>query len=205
MIPLWLRWAQRLQAIAQSGLTYAQDPYDRERYEEIRSLAAEMGGALSGEQTLALETLFSAECGYATPKVDVRAAVFSQNKLLLVQEREDGGWTPPGGWADVGGSPRESVQREVQQEAGLEVEARRLLAVYDRNKYPHPPVAFHVYRLFFLCEITGGQCRPGVETSDAGFFAADEIPPLSRMRILPEQVAQMFEYAAHPEWPTYFD
>jgi ADP-ribose pyrophosphatase YjhB (NUDIX family) len=205
MIPVWLHWAQRLQAIAQSGLTYAKDPYDRERYAEIRSLAAEMGGALSGEEDRVLETLFAAECGYATPKVDVRAAVFSQKRLLLVQEREDGGWTLPGGWADVGSSPRECVEREVREEAGLEVKALRLLTVYDRNKYPHPPFAFQVYRLFFLCAITGGQCQTGVETCGAGFFAEHEIPPLSLMRILPEHVARMFEFAAHPEWPTYSD
>ena len=205
MIPDWLRWAQRLQAIAQSGLTYAKDPYDRERYEEVRGLAAEIGATLSGEQPSTLQTLFAAEGGYATPKVDVRAAVFSGRKVLLVQEREDGGWTLPGGWADVGSTPRECVEREVREEAGLEVRARRLLAVYDRNKYPHPPFPFQVYRLFFLCEITGGRCRPGVETSGARFFAEHEIPPLSHMRILPEQVARMFEFAAHPEWPTYFD
>jgi ADP-ribose pyrophosphatase YjhB (NUDIX family) len=205
MIPGWLRWARRLQAIAQCGLAYAKDPYDRQRYEEVRSLASEMAGTCSAEQMPAVEALFAAECGYATPKVDVRAAVFSQRELLLVQEREDGGWTLPGGWADVGSSPRECVEREVREEAGLEVKAQRLVAVYDRNKYPHPPIAFHVYRLFFMCEITGGKCQTGIETCGVGFFAEHEIPRLSATRTLPEHVARMFEFAKHPEWPTYFD
>ena len=207
--PMWLRWARELQAIAQTGLAFTADPYDRERYEAIRSLAARIMAEHSSADAAAIEDLFAGQTGYATPKVDVRGAVFrGDGHILLVREVADAGrWTLPGGWADVNQSPSESVIREVREESGVEVTVRKLAAVYDRDRHPHlPRLPFHVFKLFFLCDIAGGAPAPGLETSEVGFFARDAVPPdLSIGRVLRDQIERMFEHAAAPELPTDFD
>jgi ADP-ribose pyrophosphatase YjhB (NUDIX family) len=206
MDPRWLVWAKRLQAIAQTGLTYAKDPFDVERYQSIRLVTAEMMAAGSGEGSAdSFVKLLSTDVGYATPKVDVRAAVFRDGRLLLVREKEDGRWTLPGGWADIGDSPSGAVVREVKEESGFDVKARKLLALLDRNLHGHPPIPYHAYKLFFLCDIVGGNARAEQETDAVGFFAADEIPPLSLTRVTPAQIARLFQHSVHPEWPTEFD
>jgi ADP-ribose pyrophosphatase YjhB (NUDIX family) len=206
MAPIsWIDLAQRLQSLGQTGLTYAQDPYDRDRYHELIRLSASMLTGPAPEPVRFAAEVFAIERGYATPKVDVRAAIFQDRKLLLVREREDDRWTLPGGWADVGLSPAECVEKEVREEAGLIVKARKLLAVWDRNKHPHPPHPFHIYKLVFHCERLGGSLLAEGETTGADFFAEDEIPPLSLTRILPGQIAKIFDYARHPEWPAAFD
>jgi len=202
----WLEWAQRLQAIAQTGLEYCRDPFDRERYEAIRHIAADLTSRGSNTPVSIIENLFAAQAGYATPKVDVRAAVFdAQDRILLVREREDRCWTLPGGWADIGYSPGENVVREVKEESGYDVTVRRLAAVYDRNRHGHPPIAFYTYKLFFLCDLSGGIAAHSVETDSVQFFGEHEIPQLSLTRVVPEQIAHMFEHHRHPEWPTSFD
>ena len=207
--PHWLLWARQLQAIAQTGLTFCKEPYDRERYETIRSLAAQIMAHHSDAEASHVEGLFAAQEGYATPKVDVRGAVFdADGRILMVRETADAGrWTLPGGWADVNQSPSESVVREVWEEAGLRVGVRKLAAVYDRERHAHqPPYPFHIYKLFFICDIVGGSPRTSLETSEVAFFAADEIPgDLSVSRILPHQISRMFEHAATPDLPTDFD
>jgi ADP-ribose pyrophosphatase YjhB (NUDIX family) len=206
MDPQWLTWAKALQAIAQTGLTYAKDPYDVERYHSVTRIAAEMMAAGSGEQgSDFFVKLFSVDIGYATPKVDVRAAVFRDGRLLLVREREDGCWTLPGGWADIGDSPSSAVVREVKEESGYDVKARKLLALLDRNLHGHPPIPYHAYKLFFLCDLVGGKAHAEHETDAVDFFASDEIPPLSLTRVTPVQIARLFEHVFHPEWPTQFD
>ena len=206
MDPRWLVWAKRLQAIAQTGLTYAKDPFDIQRYESIRSVAAEIMAAGSGEQSADFFVkLLSTDVGYATPKVDVRAAVFREGRILLVREREDGRWTLPGGWADIGDSPSTAVVREVKEESGYCVKARKLLALLDRNRHGHPPIPYHAYKLFFLCDIVAGNAHAEQETDAVGFFAHDEVPPLSLTRVTPSQIARLFEHFFHPEWPTQFD
>jgi len=149
--------------------------------------------------------VFGAERGYATPKVDVRAAVFQQDRLLLVREREDGGWTLPGGWAEVGQSAAESVEREVREESGYLVKAVKLLACWDRNKHLHPAIPFHAYKLVFRCELAGGAPSASAETSEVGFFAEGQIPPLSLTRILPEQLQFVFRSLRDPMAPAVFD
>lgn len=169
--PQWLEWARRFQALAQNGLTYCKDPYDRERYEEIQRLAAEMMATGAGlRETVPILDLFRAEMGYATPKIDVRAAVFDRKRILLVRERTDGLWTMPGGWADVGDAPSVAAIREVKEESGYDVEVKKLAAVYDRDKHGHPPMPCHVYKLFFLCQICGGAAVDTLETDGSGFF-----------------------------------
>lgn len=206
MEPAWLKWAKQLAALSQNGLTYAENPYDVERYEKVRQIAVEMMASKSDLDKGTLLTIFQREEGYATPKVDVRGVVFRDGKILLIKERSDNLWSLPGGWADPGQSPTESVVREVFEESGFETQARRLLAVYDRSKHPHePPCPFHIYKLFFLCEITGGEAKTSYETTAVDFFAENEIPDLSITRILPFQIARMFEHYRNPNLPTDFD
>lgn len=208
MDPKWLDWTRRLQAIAQNGLAYANNPYDVERYETLRSIAAEMTGAYSDAAPEHIRGLLSGEEGYATPKVDVRGVVFRDDAVLLVREVADGGrWTLPGGWADVGDSPSEAVEREVFEESGYRVKARKLLALYDKRKHSHPPDRLHIYKAFFLCELLGGTAAVSAETAGAEFFREDRIPvsELSLGRTTPEQLARIFEHLRHPEWPADFD
>jgi ADP-ribose pyrophosphatase YjhB (NUDIX family) len=197
--------AQRIQAISQTGMAYAQNGYDRERYAELSEIAAAlMAGPEPAGIALAQEA-FAAEAGYATPKVDVRGAVFQNGRILLVREAEDGGWTFPGGWAEVGQSAAESVEREVREESGYLVKAVRLLACWDRNKHAHPAIPFHAYKLLFLCEILGGAAMTSSETTAVGFFPADQIPPLSTTRTLAGQIGFAFASLRDPAAPTAFD
>lgn len=206
MDPQWLEWAKRLQAIAQNGLTFARDPFDVQRYEAVRHIAAEIIATGSETDMRRVLDLLASEVGYATPKVDVRGVVFHDETLLLVKERADHCWTLPGGWADIGESPSESEVREVYEESGYQTRAVKLLAVYDRSKHPHtPPYPHHVYKLFFLCELTGGAAAASVETNEVAFFREYELPQLSLARVTPAQVARLFAHRLHPEWPTDFD
>lgn len=205
MQPQWLTWAQNLQAIAQTGLTYAQDPYDKERYEAVRQIAAEiLAGHMASDMAM-IADLLAQESGYATPKIDVRGVIFQDDTVLLVKERSDGLWTLPGGWADVNESPRHCVEKEIWEESGYEATAVKLLAVYDRNNHPHPPIFWHTYKLFFLCRLDGGTPTHTLETNGVGFFREDDLPPLSVTRNTSSQIARMFDHARHPNWPTDFD
>lgn len=204
--PNWLRWAQRLQAIAQNGLTYAKDPFDVERFNQVRQVAAEiLASASESANTESLVEEFQRNFGYATPKVDVRAAVFHNDRVLLVKERSDNGWTLPGGWADIGDSPSAAALREIREESGYEATVKKLAAVYDRELHDHPPYPFHAYKLFFVCELAGGAARPSIETTAVDFFAEKDIPSLSLPRVTPVQIQHMFDHYRHPEWPTSFD
>jgi ADP-ribose pyrophosphatase YjhB (NUDIX family) len=204
--PQGLSWTKRIQAIAQTGLTFTRDHYDQERYEELREIAAEMMAAGAGmPDSQKVLDLFRGEIGYATPKVEVRGAIIREEHILLVREREDGGWTMPGGWADVGETPSAMVIREVKEESGFDVVPRKLAALYDRNKHPHPPTSGHAYKLFFLCDLIGGEATPSFETPEVAFFPRHALPKLSAPRITPHQIEQMFQHADHPEWPTTFD
>jgi ADP-ribose pyrophosphatase YjhB (NUDIX family) len=203
----WLEWGQKLQAIAQNGLTFSENPYDIERFQQVRQIAADMMATYSNVEASYVVNLFDKEKGYATPKIDVRAAVFFNDKLLLVKEKEDGCWTLPGGWADIGDSPSEAVVREVYEESGYQTKAVKLLAVYDRNdpRHGHPPFPYYVYKLFFQCELIGGTATESFETEGAEFFGENEIPQLSLTRVVPTQITRLFEHYRHPHYPTDFD
>ena len=200
----WMEWVRALQAISQTGLHYAQNPYDVQRYRDIGALAAAM---LTQHTTLTraeILTLQAAEFGYATPKVDVRGIVFRVDRILMISEIQDGGrWTVPGGWADVNETPAQAAVREVREESGYETRVVKLLAVYDREKQGHQPsFPFHVYKLFFLCEIVGGEARPNEEASAIDFFACDALPELSQSRVTSRQIRRFFELRALPDAPT---
>ena len=204
----WIEWARKLQAISQTGLHFTKEQYDRERYEEIGVIAAEI---LASHTNLTVEKLLelnAAEFGYATPKVDVRGVVFQNNKILLVREIADAGrWTLPGGWADVNETPTQAVVREVFEESGFETQAVKLLAVYDREQQKHiPSMPYSVYKLFFHCQIIGGQPQINNEVSEIAFFDEAEIPnELSKSRVTKSQLARFFEYYRMPNLPTDFD
>ena len=193
MNPLVL--ARELEAIAQTGLHFTNDQHDRERYERLREIAAGLLADSSKLSTHEVHEWSKAEFGYATPKVDVRAFILSEEKVLLISEDADQGrWTLPGGWADVNESPSESVVREVKEESGYVVEARGLLAVLDREKQGHePPFPYHVYKLFFHCEIVGGEPTPNAESSESAFFPVESLPELSTSRVLASQIEQCYE------------
>ena len=204
--PNWLLWARELQALAQAGLTFAQDQYDRERYRRLRAIALEMlaaGGAAPLQQ---LQLLFEQETGYPTPKVDVRGAVIERDRILLVREISDGCWTLPGGWADVNQSARESVEREILEESGYQARALRLAAVWDaRLQNPSRRHTHSIYKLFFLCELLGGSPQPSLETSEVAFFAPDALPPLSLGRVTATQIERMFAHHRDATLRTEFD
>jgi ADP-ribose pyrophosphatase YjhB (NUDIX family) len=188
MDPFWLDSVKRVLALAQNGLAYADNPYDIERYEELRRLGGEMLARLADSPVETIVGLLSGETGYQTPKVDIRGVVLRGERVLLVRERIDGFWALPGGWADVGLSPGEVAVKEVREEANIEAAPVRLLAVLDKRFYDHPPSPFHTWKLFILCEERGGQPAPGPETSEVGFFTPEELPPVSLTRNTPEQV-----------------
>jgi ADP-ribose pyrophosphatase YjhB (NUDIX family) len=201
----WLDVVKRLQAIAQAGLTYAENGYDLERYEQLRQITVEIMADLSGTDTLTVEKLFANETGYQTPKVDVRAVVFEQGRILMVRETIDGCWTLPGGWADIGLTPAEVAVKEAREESGLEVEPVRLLAVLDKKCHPHPPTPYHTYKIFILCRKVGGALGTSYETSDSGFFDRDRLPPLSADRITPSQISLLYEFHDNPAKEAVFD
>lgn len=205
MEPAWLDWARRLNALAQTGLSFAESPYDIERYTAIRTIAAEMIAQGSGENLNRVLDLFACDAGYATPKMDVRGVVFQDNKIVLVQERSDGMWTLPGGWADVVDSPTDAVVREIREESGYETRATKLLALLDRNRENHPPHVNHIYKVFIRCEILGGEPTTSHETQAVGFFLEGEIPELSLTRNVPGQITRMFEHYRQPDLPADFD
>jgi RimJ/RimL family protein N-acetyltransferase/ADP-ribose pyrophosphatase YjhB (NUDIX family) len=214
----WLRWAREIAAVAQTGLTFVHDPFDRERYARLRELSLEIfADALSGSSAPVSDDvraqLLAGATGYATPKLDVRAAVFREDArgvptILLVKERSDGLWTLPGGWVDVGESPSYAVQKEVREESGFLVRPEKLIALLDRDRQGHPASPFHVWKAFLRCAIIGGSAHEagdGLEIDDVAFFAADALPALSLPRVLASQIALCFAHHAQPDLPTQFD
>lgn len=201
----WLEWSRRIQALAQTGITYTRDPYDMQRYQELRRIAAEIAAAHLAVSTEQVEAVFALEQGYPTPKVDVRAVVFQEGKILLVRETSDGRWSLPGGWADDGETPAEMAVREVREETGYHVHPVKLLAVYDKARHDPRPDIRSVYKLFIRCELTGGQAATSLETSAVEFFARDRLPVLSIGRVTEGQIARMFWHLDNPDAPADFD
>ena len=205
----WLSWVERLQAIAQAGLELSDGPYDRERYLALRALATEIAAAHlelgSPAERRRLDELLAGDGGYPTPKVDVRALVRRGREVLLVRERVDGRWSLPGGWADVGWSPAAMVEREVAEESGFVVRARRLLALWDRSRHNPGPFPHSVYKVAVACDLLGGSARPSIETLEVGWFLPDALPELSTTRITAAQISRLVLLDDHPELPPDLD
>jgi ADP-ribose pyrophosphatase YjhB (NUDIX family) len=198
--------AREVRAIAQTGLTFTADGFDRQRYLRLQELAAQLLAQGSPAEFETIVALLRQENGYATPKVDVRGAAFVDGRVLMVREISDGRWTLPGGWADVNQSARECVEREIAEESGFKARALKLAAVRDYQKNGHPPHHIDsIYKMFFLCEITGGAATASDETSEVAFFARDALPPLSLGRTTAVQIERMFYHFEHPDIPTDFD
>jgi ADP-ribose pyrophosphatase YjhB (NUDIX family) len=200
-----LTWARKVQAIAQNGLAFTQDPFDRERYQQLQELVTQVLQAQLDVPVQQAAGFWKDEHGYATPKVDVRGAVFTEDRVLLVRERSDGRWTLPGGWVDVNDAPSDAVAREVLEESGYRVRPTKLAALLDKNRHPHPPGVHHIYKLLFLCELTGGAPAVSEETDAVDFFALDALPPLSTGRILASQIERLYRHHLQPSLPTDFD
>jgi ADP-ribose pyrophosphatase YjhB (NUDIX family) len=203
--PRWLKWAREIQALSQTGYHYAENDYQRERYQRLSEIAAEIIADHSNVESSSLAEVFKGQVGYATPRVDVRGAVFRDGRLLLVRERADGGWTMPGGWADVGDVPSESAEREVWEETGFHTKARKVIGVYDANR-TGPLEIFHAFKIVFLCDIISGEARPSEETSEVAFFGLDELPEaLSGERTKHRHIQDAFTAMANPDCGTVFD
>lgn len=200
----WLDWAVELQALAQAGLYYGKDVYDLERYTRIREIAAEMVSAGSGLPKEAVKDLFCCETGYQTPKLDTRAAIFENDRILLVRET-NGKWSLPGGWVDVNTSVMENTIKEVREEAGLDVNAHRIIAVQDREKHNLPVYAHKICKIFVLCTVLGGQFQPNSETTESGYFSLDSLPPLALEKNNEEQIKMCFDAHFADHWETLFD
>ena len=199
-----MEWAKELQFIAQAGLTYTKDPFDKERFERVREIAAEIMSLQSGLSLAKVKDLFCNETGFQTPKLDTRAAIFKDNKILLVEEN-DGTWSMPGGWLDVMETVKSNTVKEVKEEAGLDVEAVRVIALHDRNLHNQPPYAYNVCKVFVLCEVKGGCFHPNIETVGSGYFGLDELPPLSVDKNSYQQIEMCFTAHSDKDWQVEFD
>jgi len=202
---LWIDFIVELQSLAQAGLTYGKDVYDKERYERIREISAEMMSAMSELPTEQVKGLFCNEIGYQTPKIDTRAAIFKDNKILLVHEN-NGTWALPGGWCDVNVSVAENTIKEVKEEAGLDVTVEKVIAVQDRAKHNLPLYAYGVCKIFMLCIVVGGNFEPNIETVGFDYFEEDNLPNLANEKNNIEQIKMCFEaYRSKDKWETLFD
>ena len=205
MIPRWLEWAREIQALAQTGMHYSQDEYQRQRYQRLLEISAEMVSEHSNLPYDIVMNAFSTPIGYATPRVDVRGAVFKDNRLLMVRERMDGGWTLPGGWADVGDIPSEAAEREVWEEAGFHVNAIKVIGVYDANRLGRLEL-FHAFKIVYMCELIDGEPRPSIETSEVDFFDRENLPGiLSGERTHLRHILDAFNSLDDPGCLTVFD
>ena len=201
----WLKWAVELQSLAQSALYWCKDPYDIERFQRIREISAEMLAAKSGLDMEKVKGLFCNETGYQTPKIDTRAAIIREGKILLVQEK-NGKWAMPGGWCDIDQTPADNTVKEAREEAGMEVRVTRLVSAEDQDRHNFPPNAFTIIKLMFLCEPLGGEFVPNNATIAAAWFTEDHLPePMANEKCTADQVRLCFEASRAEHWETRFD
>ena len=202
--PQWLEWAREIFSLSQSGITYSGNQYDIDRYKRLQEITAEIIQSQSNiSRESALES-FSMQAGYITPKVDVRGAVVHEGRILLIQERADGMWAMPGGWADLGNSPASVAEREVWEESGYRVKAEKVIAVIDANRI-EPMEFYHAYKIIFLCRLLEGEPRTSHETLAVDFFEADRLPPLSFYRTNEDMLKEVFAHVEDPQRPAMFD
>ena len=202
----WLEWTEQLRAIAQNGLTYAEGGFDLERYHQLQTITHEMTAALAGAPKEKVDHFFLPEKGYCTPKIDLRAGIFKDGKVLLVRERSDNCWALPGGWGDIGEPPSTGIEREIREESGFTAKAFKLAAIRDVHRHPYSPRhPHHIYKLLFLCELTGGEARVNLEISEIDFFALDALPELSQGRTISGDIELLYNHLQQIDHPTEFD
>ena len=201
-----LELIKRIKSLSDTGLIYAQNEYEKERYKELRSISIRLLGIVSNEPFSSLNDFFMPNKDYPTPKVDIRGFVLNKTKeILLVKEKMDGKWSLPGGWADIGFSPIEVIKKEIIEETGLSSIVLRLLAIYDKKCHPHPPQPFYVYKLVFLCEILSGEINTSFDIEEARYFNIRSLPELSEDRILKSQIEQLYQKTINGDQTVYFD
>jgi len=203
--PQWLEWAREIQQLSQTGLAFAVTKYEKERYTRLLEITAEIVEHHTQLEKEAVEKVLMKQPGYATPKIDVRAAVVKDDKILLVQERSDERWAMPGGWADVGDIPSEVAIRETKEESGFDVKPIKVIGVYDANRLGGQLELFHAFKIVFLCELLGGEATTSDETQDVNFFSFDELPPLSLNRTNDKHLKDIIAHLKEPQRPTCFD
>jgi ADP-ribose pyrophosphatase YjhB (NUDIX family) len=200
----WIAWAREIFSLSQAGLAYSKNEFDLERYKRLQEITAEM---IESQTELSKESIlesFSMQAGYATPKIDVRGAVIRDNKILLIQERMDGKWAMPGGWADLGNAPASVAEREVWEESGYKVKAEKVVAVLDANRI-EPMEFYHAFKIIFLCKLEGGEPHISYETLAVDFFDLNNLPPLSSYRTNTDMLQEVFAHVQDPNRRTAFD
>ena len=202
--PKWFAWAREIFSLSQSGITYSGNEYDIQRYKRLQEIAAEIIESQSGTTKESALESFSMQAGYITPKIDVRGAVVHEGKILLIQERADGRWAIPGGWADLGNTPASVAEREVWEESGFRVKAEKVVAVLDANRV-EPMEFYHAYKIIFLCRLLDGEPRTSYETLAVDFFELNNLPPLSLYRTSESMLQEVFAHVKDPGRPTAFD
>lgn len=201
----WLKWAIEIQSIAQAGLAYTNNPYDIERFKRLREISAEMMTEKTDINLDKVKGLFCNETGYQTPKIDTRAAIFKDGRILLVHEN-NGTWSLPGGWCDVLESVKSNTIKEVKEETGLDAEAVRIIAIQDRNKHNKPQYAYGICKVFVLCNVVGGKFVENIETTAIKYFSLEELPTnLAEEKTSKEQIKMCFEASNNENWQTQFD
>jgi ADP-ribose pyrophosphatase YjhB (NUDIX family) len=203
--PQWLSWAKKLHSIAQAGLTYCDNGYDLDRYRQIQDLSVDILNRYTGIDHGRIRDLFLNDTGYVTPKIDVRAAVFREGDILLIREKVDDMWSLPGGWADIDKSLRQNLIKEAKEEAGVDIEPRRIIAVLDRRNHNEPPLPFGIYKFFVECDYIAGEFKANVETYESGWFTLDNLPPLSIGRNTKDQIEMCFSVRKKKTHETLFD
>jgi ADP-ribose pyrophosphatase YjhB (NUDIX family) len=202
----WTEWAEKIRAIAQNGITYTDGGFDLERYHQLQEIAHEMTAQLADAPREKVDHFFLPESGYTTPKLDIRAGVFKDGKILMVKERSDNCWALPGGWADVCESPALGAEREALEESGYIVKANKLVAVRDVQRHPyHPRNPHHLIKMLFLCDLQGGSAKANLEISEVDFFDPNELPELSQGRTIASDIATLKTHLNKPSLPTEYD
>jgi ADP-ribose pyrophosphatase YjhB (NUDIX family) len=204
-IPQWLNWAREIQQLSQTGLAFAVTDYEKLRYKRLTEITAEIVAYHTSLEKEAVEKVLMMQPGYATPKIDVRAAVIKDDKILLVQEISDERWAMPGGWADVGDIPSEVAVRETKEESGYDVKPTKVIGVYDANRMGGQLEFFHAFKIVFLCELIGGEAATSDETQDVSFFNFDDLPPLSLNRTNDKHIKEIFAHLKNLQRSTFFD
>ena len=200
----WLNWAKEIQSIAQNGLTYTKDIFDKERFERLREISAEIMSLYSELPVQKIKYLFCNEEGFQTPKIDTRAVIFKDNKILLVKEK-DGRWSLPGGWCDFDQTIKTNTEKEVLEEAGLNVKAVKIIVIQDRNKHNKPIYAYNVCKFFVMCEVIDGYFKPNMETIESAYFSKNEIPLMANEKNTKEQIEMCFQAKDSKNWTILFD
>ena len=198
----WLKWAMEIQSLAQAGLAYTNNPYDVERFTRLREISAEMMAEKTNINLDKVKELFCNENGYQTPKIDTRAAIFKEGRILLVHEN-NGTWSLPGGWCDVLESVKSNAIKEVKEETGLDIETVKIIAIQDRNKHNKPQYAYGICKVFVLCNVVGGKFVENIETTEIKYFSLEELPTnLAEEKISKEQIKMCFEASNNENWQT---